>query len=526
MSWLLRWFKWLVVATGMELNTSSVSVEMWTTYQLTPIFTPSNPTNQKLYRTSSDTSIATVSDNWLITPISVWNVTITVVADYWWYTDTCSCEVYIIPITSFQLNKSTTTIIYWNTEQLTVAITPSNPTYPWVTWTSSDTSIATVDDTWLVTSVSEWNCTITCTSEDWIHSASCAVTVSFIHVTSITLNSNSIDLSTWWTYQLTATVNPSDATNPTITWSTDNPDVATVDDTWLVMCVWAWVCNITCTSEDWWKTATCHVSNLVIDFILVAWWWAWWRSRYRAGWWWWAWWLICCTNYKISTWSYSVTIWTWWTWSNTNILWACGTWWNSTFSTFTAYWWGWGWWMNTCSTWCAWAPWWSWWWAPWCNTTCAICCTWQWNSGWAWCLTRGWWWGWYKWVWCDAWTWWNYYGWAWWLWLCSDIDWEYKWYAAGWWWGWCTWISLSCWWWCWWNYRVAWYAATCYWSWWWWAWCTACSTCCLAWWNWYQWIFIVSYPCWRWYNISWWTKYLCWTKCINCFTSAWTLTIS
>lgn len=527
MAWLIWSFKWLVRPREISLNASSISVEETHTYQLVATITPSNAINQDITWISSDPSIATVDSNWLVTAIAEWQCTITVRTNDRWITYESQCDVWVVRITSFVLNESSVQMEYWTTKQLTVTISPNNATYQWVTRTSSNTSIATVSDTWLVTPVNSWNCTITCTSDDWVHSATCSFSINWTHVTWVTLNTNSFTWTVWNTYQLTATITPSNASVKKINWSSSDASIASVSSTWLVTIKKTGNVTITATTADWWYTAQCIITcQAILDFLLVWWWWAGWRARCRAWWWGGAWWLLYCTNFSVLKWSYPIVIWAWWTADVAQYDWSCWSWWNSTALWLTAYWWGWGGWMNTYSSWNAWASWWSWWWASWCSTVCSSACSWQWNIWWAWCLTRGWWWGWAWWAWCNAACWWNYYGWAWWDWCCLDIAWEYYWYSAGWWWGWCTWVSMSCWWWCWWNYRVAWYAAACYWSGWWWGWCTACSSCCISWWNWYQWVFIISYPSWCWYTITWWTKYLCNWKCIHCFTTDWTLVVN
>ena len=78
--------------------------------------------------------------------------------------------------TGVSLDKSSiqlTTV--WQTEQLTATVTPNGSIDKRVIWSSSDTSIATVSATWLVTCVKPWDCIITVTTVDWWYTASCEI---------------------------------------------------------------------------------------------------------------------------------------------------------------------------------------------------------------------------------------------------------------------------------------------------------------------------------------------------------------
>ncbi len=81
-----------------------------------------------------------------------------------------------------------------------------------------------------------------------------------VAVTGITLNPTSTTVKERATVQLTATVSPSDATNKTVTWTSSNTSVATVDSTGKVRGVAQGTARITATTVDGGKTATCIVT--------------------------------------------------------------------------------------------------------------------------------------------------------------------------------------------------------------------------------------------------------------------------
>lgn len=96
-----------------------------------------------------------------------------------WNTDISKMYVYVyetVHVTGVTLNKNTLVLdTVWQTEQLTATITPANADDQTVVWSTSDSSVATVDQTWLVTCVTPWDATITVTTNDGWYTATCSV---------------------------------------------------------------------------------------------------------------------------------------------------------------------------------------------------------------------------------------------------------------------------------------------------------------------------------------------------------------
>jgi alpha-amylase len=137
-----------------------------------------------------------------------------------------------VEVTSITLNKSSVTIAQGATATLTATVLPSNATDQTVTWTTSNSSVASVAEG-VVTGVAEGTAVITATASNGLK-ATATVTVEAveedIEVTSITLDKSSVTIVQGATAALTATVLPSDATNRTVTWTTSNSTVATVSN--------------------------------------------------------------------------------------------------------------------------------------------------------------------------------------------------------------------------------------------------------------------------------------------------------
>ena len=169
----------------------------------------------------------------------------------------------IYKVTGVSLDKTNLNLNPGKGGTLIATITPSNATNQNVTWESSDTKVVTVDNG-LVTAVAEGSATITVTTTDGNFQDTCTVTVTeppTVSVTSVTLDQTSLTLDVGGSDTLTATVEPDNATNKAVTWSTSDKNVATVDQNGNVKAVGAGKATITATTADGsGVSATCTVT--------------------------------------------------------------------------------------------------------------------------------------------------------------------------------------------------------------------------------------------------------------------------
>ena len=165
----------------------------------------------------------------------------------------------IVPVEKVFLNKSELTLAVGQTEQLIATIEPENATNKNVSWSSSNEEVATVDEDGTVRAVGAGTATITVTTEDGNKTATCKVTV-IVPVERVSLNKSELTLVVGQTEQLIATIEPWNATNKNVSWSSSNEEVATVDEDGTVTAVGAGTATITVTTEDGNKTATCTVT--------------------------------------------------------------------------------------------------------------------------------------------------------------------------------------------------------------------------------------------------------------------------
>ena len=165
----------------------------------------------------------------------------------------------VVSVSGVTLNKTSTTLPVGSSEQLTATITPNNADNQTITWISNNTTIATVNNTGLITALTTGTATITVSTTDGNKIATCEVTV-MQPVTGVTLDKTTTTLSVGQTEQLTATVTPDNATNKTVTWSSNLPNVASVSSSGLITAVAVGTATITVTTTDGNRTAICEVT--------------------------------------------------------------------------------------------------------------------------------------------------------------------------------------------------------------------------------------------------------------------------
>ena len=182
----------------------------------------------------------------------------------------------VIAVTGVSLDKTSLSLIVGNTEQITATVKPDDATDKSVFWVSMDERIATVDQSGNVTAVGAGTTTIhaVATSNQDIF-ATCQVTAvaATVAVTGVSLDKTSLSLTEGASEKLLATVSPANATNKSVTWSSSDDSVATVDANGKVTAVKAGTATITVRTVDGGKTATCNLAVTaaisIVDFILT-----------------------------------------------------------------------------------------------------------------------------------------------------------------------------------------------------------------------------------------------------------------
>lgn len=253
--------------TGVSITSANGSntVNAGDTLQLTAKVSPSNASDTSVTWSSSSTGIAKVSTAGLVTGVATGTAVITAKANDGSNksaTFTVTVTKKVIKVTKISLSASTLLTKVGCTEKITATVTPTNADNRAVTWISSAPAVASVDQSGNIIAKSVGNATITVKAKDDSGvTATCWVKVTDIKVTGITLNKTTLNIKTGATEQLTAKVQPTDATNSKVTWSSNNKDVAEVDQTGMITAKQEGSAVITVKAQDGsGKTATCQVT--------------------------------------------------------------------------------------------------------------------------------------------------------------------------------------------------------------------------------------------------------------------------
>ena len=169
-----------VPVTGVLLSANTLSLTENQTATLTATVEPSNATNKDVTWASSNNAVVTVDQNGNVEAVGAGTATITVTAQGD-STKSASCTVTVtastVPVTGVSLNKDSLALGVGDSETLTATVKPEDATNKAVTWTSSNSTVATVDQNGVVTAVAPGTATITVTTADGGFTATCTVTV-------------------------------------------------------------------------------------------------------------------------------------------------------------------------------------------------------------------------------------------------------------------------------------------------------------------------------------------------------------
>ena len=167
----------VIPVSSVSLNKTSLTMTVGDTETLVSTVLPENATDPSVTWTSGNTSIAMVSSTGEISAKAVGLTTVTVKTNDGGKTATCTVTVKPVNVSSVTLNRETLSLILGETVTLTATVLPENAANKSVVWSSSNTTVATVSTSGVVTAKAAGTATITVTATDGGSKATCLLTV-------------------------------------------------------------------------------------------------------------------------------------------------------------------------------------------------------------------------------------------------------------------------------------------------------------------------------------------------------------
>lgn len=236
--------------TGISLNYTDIAIYAGDKFALVPTVSPIDADNKAVTYLSSDTDIATVDENGIVTGLKGGECVILVTTVERGLVASCKVTVYEF-VTSVTINEKD--VKYINngaSKAFTVSVTPNSATNRGVIWSSSNNNVFRVSQRGVVTAVGLGTATITATAADGSGIFDTITLQSIKPVSTISVSPSYVTVIEGQSQRVTATVSPSDATIKELEWSSSNPEVAVVDYNGEITGVTAGICYVYAKSTD------------------------------------------------------------------------------------------------------------------------------------------------------------------------------------------------------------------------------------------------------------------------------------
>lgn len=197
--------------------------------QLRATVTPDNANNKTIIWKSSNTRVATVDSTGMVTLVGPGTASIIATSE----DDpsvTAICNINVgVPVSSITLDDITKTMYVGQSERLGYIITPTNATNKNVTWSSTNTAVASVDSTGLVSARSAGIAIIIVKTVDGSIIKTSTITVKE-KATGVTIETKDIEINVGQIFTIPIKITPANATDISLVWESTDTKVVTVND--------------------------------------------------------------------------------------------------------------------------------------------------------------------------------------------------------------------------------------------------------------------------------------------------------
>jgi uncharacterized protein YjdB len=252
--------------TNIIVNPTSLTLIVGTTEQITGTIQPVGAINTGILWSSINQEIATVDSTGLVLAVNVGSTYISAISAG----DSTKRTVVLVnvtaPIMQITLDKQSINLKVPQTAILSMTITPSTVVNKNVIWSSSDPTVALVDQTGIITAIGNGNAIICVTSQQENLMATCSVTVT-TSVQTMTISREKVTLPVKKGFQLFYSFFPQSSTNPRVIWSNSNPKVIEMSNSGHITGLSAGTAIITVTSvENKSLNSSCQVTVIEESF--------------------------------------------------------------------------------------------------------------------------------------------------------------------------------------------------------------------------------------------------------------------
>jgi uncharacterized protein YjdB len=245
----------IVKVSGITLSGNDITTDKGTS-TITPTISPANATEQGVTWQVSDLTKASIDENGVLTAKKDGSVTVTATTkeagSTIFGTITINLTNQIINVTEIIVSGNNISSIP-GTSTIQATVYPVDATEKGVTWSVNDESIASIAADGILTAIKNGTVIVTATTKEVgsaiLGTKSIIITGAVVLVSEITVSGNDISTDKG-TSLMTATVLPAEATETGVTWSIDNSDIASIDQTGLLSAIKNGTVNVTATTKE------------------------------------------------------------------------------------------------------------------------------------------------------------------------------------------------------------------------------------------------------------------------------------
>ena len=246
---------------SIKLDAKSKTVEPGESFKLNYTIKPANPTNPNIKWSTSNKKVAVVTKDGVVKAVGKGTAKITITTVDGGFSAVCTVNV-VKMVAGIKISRRNVSLTPGSSYTLKATVLPKNASNKNVIWRSGNSKVAVVDKNGVVTAKRAGKAVITAVTEEGSFKAKCSVNV-VIKAESVTLNKESFTVKSGFRVRIGYTVLPANATDKTLTWSTSNKKVATVNANGVVTGVAGGKARITAETENG-KTAICTVTVIPV----------------------------------------------------------------------------------------------------------------------------------------------------------------------------------------------------------------------------------------------------------------------